>query len=98
MRKIFNRRHSEIIFLFFSKQTGFDITCKLSPMETVCMKCQILFSRKNKNKKTIIKVSSAELAHRVVEVRIILHFIPYMPSKTRKHHKSSRDACNEPSF
>ena len=28
-------------FLFFQK-TGFDISCKLSPMETICMKCQIL--------------------------------------------------------
>ena len=31
-----------IIFLF-SQKTGFDISCKLSPMETICMKCQILF-------------------------------------------------------
>ena len=34
--------------LEFSQKTGFDITCKLSPMETICMKCQILFSGKNK--------------------------------------------------
>ena len=37
------------IFLF-SQKTGFDISCKLSPLETICMKSQILFSRKNKKK------------------------------------------------
>ena len=31
------------IFLIFSQKTGFDISCKLSPFETICMKCQILF-------------------------------------------------------
>ena len=28
----------------------FDISCKLSPMETICMKCKTLFSGKNKKK------------------------------------------------
>ena len=61
-------------FFLFSHKTGFDISCKLSPMETIgmkclsCklspmetigMKCQILFSRKIKKN---ISVSSAELA------------------------------------
>ena len=32
----------------FSQKTGFDISCKLSPMMMVCMKCQILFSCKSK--------------------------------------------------
>ena len=53
-------------FVFFS-ETGVDISCKLSPIETVCMKFQILFS--GKNKKNIISLSSAELAHRVVKVK-----------------------------
>ena len=35
-------------FSLFQKKTGFDISCKLSPKETICMKCQILFFRKNK--------------------------------------------------
>ena len=42
---IFNREHIEIFFLF-SQTTGFDISCKLFPLETICMKCQILFSGK----------------------------------------------------
>ena len=33
-------------FSYFSQKTGFDISCKLSPKETICMKCQILFSGK----------------------------------------------------
>ena len=41
-----------------------DISCKLSPLETICM--QIMFSGKNKN---IINLSSAESAPRVVKVK-----------------------------
>ena len=26
---------------YFSQKTGFDISCKLSPVETICNKCQI---------------------------------------------------------
>ena len=33
-----------MIFLIF--QNWFDISCKLSPMETICMKCQNQFSGK----------------------------------------------------
>ena len=43
-------------FSYCSQKTGFDISCKLSPMETVCMQCQILFSWK---KKENINLSSA---------------------------------------
>ena len=32
----------------FSQETGFDILCKLSLLETICMNCQNLFSMKNK--------------------------------------------------
>ena len=35
-------------FSYFSQKTGFDISCKLSPKETICMKCQTLFSGENK--------------------------------------------------
>ena len=41
-------------FTYFSQKTGFDISCK------ICMKCQILFS--GKNKKNTINLSSAENA------------------------------------
>ena len=34
-------------FSYFSEKIGYDTSCKLSPKETICMKCQILFSRKN---------------------------------------------------
>ena len=47
-----------------SHNTGFDISYKLSPMETIYMKCQIQFS--GENKKT--SLSFAELAKRVVTV------------------------------
>ena len=44
-----------IIFFLFSQKVGFDISCKLSPLETTCMKCQILFSGEK-----YFKISSAE--------------------------------------
>ena len=49
--KNFSRRHFEIyiyISYFSPKIWGFDISCKLSPQETICIKCQSLFSGKNK--------------------------------------------------
>ena len=45
-------------FSNFSQKTDFDISCKLSPEETICMKCQNLFSGKNKT--NTIALSSAE--------------------------------------
>ena len=36
-----------VIFFLFSQNTGFDISCKLSPSETICIKCQILYSGKS---------------------------------------------------
>ena len=38
--------------------------------ETICMKCQILFSRKN-----IISFSSAEFTHSMVSVKILINII-----------------------
>ena len=44
----FSRRQMDDIFLsfflyFFFQKIGFDISCKLSPKETICMKCQSIF-------------------------------------------------------
>ena len=61
--KNFSREQFEI----FSKKIGFDSSCKLSPLETICMKCQNLFS--GKNKKNIINLSSAELAERMAKFK-----------------------------
>ena len=48
------------LFLLAPEKKGFDISCKLSPEETICMECQNLLS--GKNKKTVINLSSADLA------------------------------------
>ena len=61
-------------FSYFSQKTGFDISCKLSPMQTICMRCQILFP--GKNKKNIINFSSAEVAERVVKVNFLDIVVP----------------------
>ena len=66
----------EIVFLFFFSQvTGFDISCTLSQLETVCMKCQILLA--GKTKKVSSNILSADIIQRVVKVRgtsnLLLH-------------------------
>ena len=50
---IFSRQY----FSYFSQETGFDISCKLSP----------LFSGKNKKN---IRLSSYELAERVLRIKL----------------------------
>ena len=52
-------------FSYFSKKRGFDISCKMSPLGTICIKCQILFS----HKKNIANLSPAESAHSAVSVK-----------------------------
>ena len=42
-------------FSYFSQETGFHISCKLSPWERMCRKCQILFSGDNEKMKKISK-------------------------------------------
>ena len=54
-------------YFYFSQETGFDISCKLSPLETICMKCQLLFSGNNNN--NIFNLSSVVFALKVVKVK-----------------------------
>ena len=53
-------------FFYFSQKSGVDILYKLPPLDTNCMKCQILFS--GKKLENIINLSSAGLAQRVAKV------------------------------
>ena len=65
------------IFLIFPRKEGL---MQVSPMKTICMKCQILFSGKNKKKgKTL---SSAEIAKRMVKVNKALQAIQIPSHKT----------------
>ena len=55
--------HFEIFYFFFQK-ISFDISCKLSPNETICVKCQSLFSgqdMKNISKCHLLKFLSSML-------------------------------------
>ena len=36
-----------MMFFLFSQKMGFDMSCKLSPKETICMTCKSQFSGKN---------------------------------------------------
>ena len=59
-------------FSYNSQKIGFDISCKLSPEKTICMKCQSLFS--GKNKRNISKCSLPKNLHSMLlsTERIIL--------------------------
>ena len=45
---LFSRQESNNIFLVFLQKTSFDISCKLSPLETFCIESQRLFSVENR--------------------------------------------------
>ena len=49
---------NKLLFFLFFPENRFDIPCKLSAMETICIKCHNLFS--GKNKKKYLKMSTAE--------------------------------------
>ena len=65
---VFNFYHDKlVIFSYFSQKTGFDISCKLSPLETICMKCQNLFF--GKNKKNISVCHLLKILPRVLSIK-----------------------------
>ena len=66
--KIFSRWQIYGIFSYFSQKTWFDISCKLSPMETISMKCQILFSGQ-KIRKNISKCCLLKLLHSMLNIK-----------------------------
>ena len=53
-------------FLYVFQKIEFYFSCKLSPLQTVCMNCQISFSEKYK--KNLINLTSAESAHSMVSI------------------------------
>ena len=65
--------HANCLLTYFSKKIRFDISCKLSPQETICIKCQMLFS--GKNYKNISKCH-------------LLKFLPSMPSVKMRENLS----------
>ena len=54
-----------LFFLFFTEKIEFDISCKLYPKETICMKCKILLG------KNTITLSAAEFAKRMISVKAV---------------------------
>ena len=69
----FSRRHFDF-FLSFLKKIGFDIKCGLSPQETICIKCQNVFSEEKKipNKKQILWLSVCWMSHKSGNCYIIV--------------------------
>ena len=60
-----------LLLFFFFQKVGFDISCKLSPKETICMKFQSLFSGK-KNQKNMPKCRLLTFLPRVLGVNVNL--------------------------
>ena len=54
-------------FSYFPQKKGFDISCKLIPKETICMKCQSWFSGKGGKISTICRLQNSP---RVVKVNL----------------------------
>ena len=49
MQQMITSQHSKtLLFFLFFPEKRIDISCKLLPLETLCMKCQILFSEEKK--------------------------------------------------
>ena len=60
--------HFEIFSFIFSHKNTLRHFMQVVSMETICMKCQSLFS--GKTKKNIINLSSTELAQKVINVKM----------------------------
>ena len=54
-----------IFEIFFFQKIDFDLSCKLSPLETICMRGQSLFLENQEQ----LSLSSAELTQGVVKVK-----------------------------
>ena len=63
----FSRPQIYDIFLTYYTKKGYDILCKLSPKETVCMKCQSLIS--SKNKRNISNCRLLKFLHSMLSVK-----------------------------
>ena len=70
--KKFSWQHIEIrsFFFFPAEKKRFDISCKLSMLEIIAWNVKTCFLWFVENKKTVINVSSAELAKKVVKDKI----------------------------
>ena len=62
-----SRRQTDDILRILPQKTGFDFSCKLSLLETNCIKCQNLFSEKKK--KTISMCCLLKFLPRVLSVK-----------------------------
>ena len=85
---------------YFSQKTGFDISSKQSPLETICMKNQNLFSVKNKkniSKCHLLKFLLRELNVKLcIKIRKMLlnHFITIKLNNPMTYQESRIDFVN----
>ena len=77
--------------LFFKTKIRFVISCKLSPEETVCIKCQILFSRKYKKKYSQFVICWISIPHSLLIQQVQMQkimpyhlYLKYLDSQARE--------------
>ena len=75
-----------MIFFLVSQRSGFDISCKLSPLETICIRYQILYPVKNNKKKK--KKSKCRLMKILPRCLVLICII-----KNELYEKASEAIC-----
>ena len=59
---------SRLFFFYFPEKTSLDISCELSAKQTIHMKCQDLFSLKNKINKSNKSINKKKLSSAAVVI------------------------------
>ena len=72
-------------FSEFSQYIGVHISCKLSALEAICMRCQSLFSGKNKNSaEGVIAPAGAKVTGATIRMWLLNKFISFLAVLTWK--------------
>ena len=81
-----------LIFFLLFPETGFYISCKLSPLETICTKYQILFS--GKTKKIISICRLLQILSRVLSINSLSNKTKKKKKKKRKKKRQQQKTTN----
>ena len=82
------------LFFFFPQKTDFNISCKLSPPETICKKCQNLFSGKNISICRLLKILPRMLSVKshITKTRLFKYIENFATKKKTKTKFSDKNS------
>ena len=104
----FSTRQSDYVFLIFTRKKGFDISCTLSPKETICKKYQSVLSgrhKKNISNCHLLKLSLCMLS--VKSQHLLIYCIKFVEdltvcnlhdnyvNSTHYYHEQEFDSCRQ---